>query len=144
MLKKVVFELITLKVLCALYQCFQTHVILQTGKLTFPSGSCGMERERGEQRCNHCLRRRKGLACLSVGLCVGNTVLHLKRCPWYLGCTRVDLTCFNIIVMPFGSWRIVFSGPLLYLPNVSFHYLLSWLLSLQLLLVAWMRVIRSF
>ena len=58
--------------------CFQTHIILQTGKLTFPSASWGVEREREQQRCNHCLWRRNVLAPLSVGLWLGNTILHLK------------------------------------------------------------------
>lgn len=64
----------------ALDQCFQTHIIiLQTGKLAFLPGSQGMEREREEQNYGHCLwRKNKVLACLSVALWLGNTVLHLK------------------------------------------------------------------
>lgn len=61
----------------ALDQCFQTHIILQTGKLAFLPGSQGMEKEREEQNYKHCLWRKKVLACLSVALWLGNTVLHL-------------------------------------------------------------------
>lgn len=39
----------------ALDQCFQTHIILQTGKLAFLPGSQGMEKEREEQNYKHCL-----------------------------------------------------------------------------------------
>ena len=72
--RKLFFKFISWKVLCVSKPC----IILQTGKLTFPSASWGVEREREEQRCNHCLWRRNVLAPLSVGLWLGNTILHLK------------------------------------------------------------------
>lgn len=122
----------------ALDQCFQTHVIiLQTGKLAFLPGSRGMEREREEQNYNHCLWRNKKvwLACLL--LCGWEILFFTLRCPWYLGCARVDVTCFSITFKPFGPWRILFSGPLLYLPKVLFHDLVSCFLRGPLFPVAW-------
>lgn len=39
----------------ALDQCFQTHIILQTGKLAFLPESQGMEKKREEQNYKYCL-----------------------------------------------------------------------------------------
>lgn len=58
-------------------QYFQTHIILKTSKLAFLPGSQRMEKEREEKNYKHCLWRKQVLACLSVALWLGNTVLHL-------------------------------------------------------------------
>lgn len=100
------------------------------------------EREGGEEVTIVSEGEKFGLACLLA--CDWETLFFTLRCPWYLGRTRADLTCFSIILMPFGPWRILLSGSLLYLPNVSFHHLVLWLLGLPLFLVAWMKTIHFF
>lgn len=75
------------------------------------------------------------LACLL--LCSWETLFFTSSCPWYLGCARVDVTCFRIILKPFGPQRTLFSGPLLYLPEVFFHDLVCWFLRGRLFPVAW-------
>jgi hypothetical protein len=140
-LKPVVFKIYLFG--SALDQCFQTHSILQTGKLTFLSGSWGMEREREEQSYNHCVWRTKVLGCLSVALWLGNTVLHL-RMPMVSWLYKSWSHMFRYHShAPWAMEDSVFrSSPVL--TNVSSHDLVSWLLSKCLFLVAWLVASHSF
>lgn len=141
MLEKVVFKFISLKVHCIsvskpmLYCRLANYLFHQD-----PEEWREKERSRGVTIASE--GEKSWLACLLV--CGWETLFFTLRCPWYLGSTRADFTGSKVILMPSGPWRILFSGPFLYLPNVSFHHLVPWLPSLPTFLVAWVMAIHSF
>lgn len=94
-LMKVVLKFISLKVFWS--SCFKNHFGLQTGKVTFPLRSWGMERELEVHRCNHCLWRVDVLACLSVGLWLGNTAVlyHKMLMVFWLYKVRSDVLQYD-------------------------------------------------